>query len=104
MGRLRKEADPATGVLEAVEDGQLSPDDLFDRICHEEHLKHCIRLVRTEVLESTFRAFQAYVMHEKPAAEVAESLGMSVNQVHAIKTRMTIMLRAKMRELLHDDE
>ena len=41
------------GVLEAVEDGQLSPDDLFDRICHEEHLKHCIRLVWSEVLEST---------------------------------------------------
>ena len=40
---------------ETVEDAQLSPDDLFDRICREEHLKHCIRLVRSEVLENARR-------------------------------------------------
>jgi DNA-directed RNA polymerase specialized sigma24 family protein len=81
-----------------------SPEDLFDQMWREEHLKHCLRQIRDEVEDSTFRAFVAYVIEEQSVESVCEELRMSPNQVHAIKSRLTRRLHARMTELMGDDE
>ena len=102
MHRGRKEQPAASAVFKATPDSAEPPEELFDRVWREEHLKQCIRLVRSKVKESTFQAFQSYVIDEQPAEQVAEALGMTVNQVHAIKMRMTKMIRQAIGELTHD--
>ncbi len=81
-----------------------SPDDIFDQCWRQEHLKHCLRLIRTEVEETTFQAFVAYVMKEEPIERVCAELKMTANQVHAIKSRMIKRLRERMIELLGEEE
>ena len=41
----------------------------------------------------TFKAFEQYVLHEKPPEDVAKALGMSVDGVHQAKHRVTKALR-----------
>ncbi len=87
----------------AQEPGE-SPDELFDRLWRQEHLKHCLRLIRSEVEESTFKAFVAYVMEDRPVDHVCSEFGMKPNQVHAIKSRITKRLRERMFEVMGEDE
>lgn len=80
------------------------PDELFDRIWQQEHLKHCLKTIRDEVEESTFRAFVAYVIEDQPIDKVCADLNMNSNQVHAIKFRITRRLQQRMHELIGADE
>ena len=89
-----------SGVLAAVQADEASPEELFDRIWREEHLKQCLRLVRSDVEASTIRAFEMYALEQRPIEEVCRSLDMTANQVHAIKSRLTKKLRATMKGLL----
>ncbi len=83
-----------------VQSTEHTPEETFDQIWMDEHLKHCLRLVREEVEATTFQAFQLYVIEERPIDEVCEKMNMNANRIHAIKWRMTRRLRLHMRELL----
>jgi RNA polymerase sigma-70 factor (ECF subfamily) len=89
---------------QGLADAGPTPDELFDRIWMKSHLRHCLAQVRSEVTDSTFQAFQDYVIDEQPIAEVCRRLGMTRNQVQLIKWRVTQKLSEKMRELLGDEE
>ena len=88
-------------IADARED---APDELFERVWMDEHLKHALRNVRDDVEPTTFAAFQQYVIEERPIEEVCASCGMNPNQVHAIKWRVTKKLRAAMAELTGEEE
>ncbi len=77
-----------------------SPEEVFDQVWMQEHLRHCMQLVRQEVDEPTFGAFNRYVVEGLPVERVCEELGISANQLYKIKWRLTRMLSAKMKELL----
>ncbi|MBN2562780.1 MAG: sigma-70 family RNA polymerase sigma factor [Phycisphaerae bacterium] len=77
-----------------------SPEEIFDKLWMDEHLKHCLRLVRGEVEEATFKAFQHYVIEERPAEEVCKELNMTTNQLYKIKWRITRKIGERMKELL----
>jgi len=83
-------------IADARED---APDELFEKVWLDEHLKHALRIVRADVEPGTFAAFQAYVIEERPIEEVCKTCGMNPNQVHAIKWRMTKKLREAMTDL-----
>ncbi len=53
-------------------------------------------------IEELFHRAKELAPDERPAEQVAEARGMSVNQVHAIKMRMTKMIRQEIGELPHD--
>ncbi len=53
-------------------------------------------------IEEHFHRAKELAPDEQPGEQVAEAQGMSVNQVHAIKTRMTKMIRQVIGELTHD--
>lgn len=79
-----------------------APDEVFDKVWLEEHLRHCLRLVREEVEEATFRAFQRYVIEERPVEEVCKELNMTQNQLYKIKWRITQKLGEKMKLLVEE--
>jgi len=93
-----------THALQSLEDPEPSPADVFERIWMEEHLAHCLRVLRTEVEERTFQAFQYHVLEEWPVDKVCAELNLKPNNVHTIKWRLTEQVTAKMRELLGDSE
>ncbi len=86
------------------QDREQSPEEAFDNLWMEEHLKHGLRMVREEIDEATFQAFQSYVMEEQPVEKVCEAMKISANQLYKIKWRVTQRLSEKMKELLGEDE
>jgi RNA polymerase sigma-70 factor (ECF subfamily) len=81
-----------------------SPEEAFDNVWMEEHLKHALRLVRDEVDEGTFAAFQRYVIEEQSVERVCDELKITANQLYKIKWRVTQKLGEKLKDLLGEDE
>ncbi len=102
--RDRREYQPVTGELDALPEGGRAPDEVFDLLWRQEHLRHCLRLVRSEVSASTYEAFVAHVIEDRPIEDVCATLKMTRNQVQAIKSRVTRRIRAHMIELLGAEE
>ena len=102
--RDRRDAQARTQDFDGLRETGLSPDEVFDKLWRQEHLRHCLRLIKSEVEESTFRVFVAYVMEEQPIDKVCEAFHMTANQVHAIKSRMTRRIRQRMIDLLGDED
>lgn len=102
--RRRMEYQPGSRQFDRIPDQAEPPEELFDRLWLRQHLRHCLELVRSEVSESTYAAFRAYVIDEQPVDQVCEDLKMTKNQVQLIKWRVTQKLTEKMRELLGEAE
>lgn len=98
--RIRKPAAAESGALRALPDEEQSPSEAFERLWMQEHLWHCLNEIRTEVEEPTYRAFEAYVLNQRPAEDVARELGFTVNHVYTIKWRLTEKVAAKMKDLV----
>jgi RNA polymerase sigma factor (sigma-70 family) len=103
---IRNRCDPIAESKDFKRDQQRedSPDDVFDKLWMEEHLRHCLRLLRSDMQPSTLKAFQLYVIDEWPLAKVCEELAMSTAQVYRIKWRVTQKLGEKMKELIGEAE
>lgn len=80
-----------------------SPDEAFDKIWLDEHVNHCLRIIRQEVDEATFAAFERYVLRDQPVEQVCRELALMPDQLYKIKWRLTKRLREALRELLGDD-
>lgn len=102
--RDRRDQTAESQDFKRPQEREAEPDEIFDRIWQQEHLKHCLRTVRDEVEETTFRAFVAYVIEDQPIEKVCSELNMNPNQVHAIKFRITKRIQKRMIELLGAEE
>ena len=102
--RHRREVQAATHDFRGLRDRGPTPEELFDNLWRQEHLRHCLRLIRSEVEESTFQVFVAFVMEEQPLEDVCEHFALTPNHVRVIKSRMTQRLRRRMVELLGTEE
>jgi RNA polymerase sigma-70 factor (ECF subfamily) len=102
--RDRRDAQARTGDLAELREQGSSPEEMFDTLWRQEHLRHCLRMVKAEVEESTFDAFVAHVIEERSIEDVCREFAMTRNQVHAIKSRMTRRLRRRMVDLLGEEE
>lgn len=98
--RGRKELQAETRDFQGAAPDAASPEELFEKIWLEEHLGHCLRELRAEVAEATFKAFWMLVMDERPVDEICTELNMKPNNVYTIKWRMTERVATKMKELL----
>lgn len=56
-------------------------------------LQQCLRRVEQEVAAASYRAFMGVALEERPAAEVAQELGLSRNAVFLAKHRITKRVR-----------
>jgi RNA polymerase sigma-70 factor (ECF subfamily) len=102
--RDRHEVQAETQDLKHSAQREPTPEELFDKLWKQEHLKHCLRMIRSEVEESTFQAFVAHVMEEQPVDRVCVEFNMTANQVYAIKSRMMKRIRQRMIEILGSAE
>ncbi len=70
---------------------------------HDRHVvTRLLELIRPEFTESTWRAFQGYVIEERPLAEVAAELGLTPNAVYIARTRVFRRLREEASGLIDD--
>jgi RNA polymerase sigma-70 factor (ECF subfamily) len=59
-----------------------------------------IELMQAELPPGEWRAWRAYIVQGQPAAEVAQELGLTINQVYLAKSRILRRLRIELEGLL----
>src|SRR5262249_53530683 len=93
------EAVTANGEL-----GELAEADPRVEIEEEEYRRYLVRRalgpMQAEFEPATWKACWEFVVHDRPAAEVAAELGLSINAVYLAKSRVLRRLRAELRGLL----
>lgn len=79
------------------------PDDV-DAIAEDEYrdhlLKQALRIMQSDFEPTTWRACWAVVVEDRPAAEVARELEMTVNAVYLARSRVLYRLRQELAGLL----
>jgi RNA polymerase sigma-70 factor (ECF subfamily) len=103
LDRVRERAaEPAAAGGDAVE-GLAVPDNV-EEFAEQEYraclIARAIELMRAELPEAKWRACHEYVIHGRPAAEVARDLGMTVNRVYLAKSRILRRVRQELQDLL----
>ena len=97
-----REVQADSALWAAKSDPQPGPEELWERQWWNAHLRHGAEVVRGEVAELTFAAFVGYALEGKAADAVAQSLGLSVNQVYLAKHRVLNRIRALIIEWTDD--
>lgn len=75
-------------------------EKVWDSLYQKELVARAIELMKSEFTESTWQACRQYVIEGKPAAEVAENLGVSVWTIYSAKSRLLNRLRQELDGLL----
>lgn len=92
----------ATEMLNEWADDQSAISQSWD-LEHDRHLvQKLLTLLEPEFTPETWKAFQQVVIEAKPAAEVAKSLGITVNAVYIAKSRVLTRLRHEAKGLMDD--
>jgi RNA polymerase sigma-70 factor (ECF subfamily) len=88
--------------IEAAPD-PVGPDDAeaFGEAEYRQHLaRRALELMQAEFQHTTWKACWEHVVNDRPAAEVAAELGITVNAVYIAKSRVMRHLREHLRGLL----
>ena len=83
---------------QVVESEESSGDEAFDREWQKAHLIAALDAIRPQVKPSTFQSFQLFALEGWPIEKVAETLGLSRNQVSQNKRRVIQRLKAQVEE------
>jgi RNA polymerase sigma factor (sigma-70 family) len=86
--------------LTQLEDADSALGQLWDREHDEFIVRRLMDLIEPEFAPSTWKSFRLLVLEEKPASDVAESLGLTVNAVLIAKSRVLRRLRQEGRGLI----
>jgi len=99
----RRRAEPQQQADDATF-AELEAADNTDWIGEEEYRQHLIRralqIMHADFQPATWKACWEYVVDERPAAEVAAKLGISVGAVYVAKSRVLSRLRQELEGLL----
>lgn len=104
--RTRKKAPVSTAddateqQLRELEDPSSALSQLWDREHNEFITRRLLALLEPEFTPSTWEAFRRQVLDEQRAADVAASLGLTVNAVHVAKSRVLRRLREELAGML----
>ena len=96
--RKKREQQANSGALCQIEADHPSADEAWDNEWKNQHLKHCVEQLRSEVSRRTFQVFSIVVIEGRSVAEACDELGMNANQVYKAKARMLRRVRQKMAE------
>ena len=89
--------------LEQVASLDAGLEGSWDREFNRSVLRRLLARLEREMEESTMTAFRLLAIDERPPAEVAARLGLSVGAVYSAKSRVLRRLREEARELLGED-
>ncbi len=79
--------------LEQLPDASAGEQNEWERQYEQRLFEWAAELVRREVQAETWQAFRATAVENRPPAEVARELGMSVGAVYIAKSRVTARIR-----------
>lgn len=97
----RREAGPVESTpAESTE----TPEQAFERVWLEEHLRHCLAVVEREESSGSMKAFRLYAIDERPVEEVCSATGLNAGQLYKLKWRITRRLAELMADLEGDDD
>jgi RNA polymerase sigma-70 factor (ECF subfamily) len=94
-GKVRPASDGFADVWAAS-----GPADLEGVEYRRQLAQRALALMQADFEPATWKACLELVVHERPAAEVAAELGISVNAVYLAKTRVLRRLREELRGML----
>jgi RNA polymerase sigma-70 factor (ECF subfamily) len=97
---LRKRAQRTTNraavALDQIDAQALEVEQAWNDVWEHELLCRALEQVRAEIgLTKTFRAFEQYVMLDRPAQDVSRELGLHVDNVYRCKQQITQLLRER---------
>jgi RNA polymerase sigma-70 factor (ECF subfamily) len=97
----RRERRGESAIVELPGANELA--ELWDQACRQEVLRRAMDELRrsTRFDDTTIRAFERVALEQRPAAEVARELNLSVDSVYAAKSRCMAQLREILSELEH---
>jgi RNA polymerase sigma-70 factor (ECF subfamily) len=91
---------PLTDWVEQLTDPHSALSRQWDRE-HDQHVaRRLLASIQAEFNATTWQTFQMLVLEDRPAAEVAERLGITTNAVYVAKARVLARLREEVRNLL----
>ena len=97
--RRRRTAGADVEQMARVPDPHPSPEEVWDTQWKEEHLRYCFRMVRSEVCETTWQAFNLLLFSQCSVEEVCERLSINANQVYKAKSRILARIRRRWEDL-----
>jgi RNA polymerase sigma-70 factor (ECF subfamily) len=100
LRKQRPEKQGLTGDFEREQHREVTPAQMWEREWNRAHLLHCLEVVRSQVAEHTYQAFDLYVVREMPVAEVSRMLGMSANQIYVAKSRVMARIEERWSEIM----
>ena len=83
---------------------ETEPEEVFDGLWMQEHLKYCLQQLRAEMQPATVAVYERYVLQEREAEEVCKEFDLTRDQLYRIKWRVTQKLSDMMRVLLDGAE
>ena len=86
-------------VPDEVKDGEDEDDDRDKAILYQK----AVQFIKVEFSEKYCKAFLMLVVDGIPAKDVADNLGMSVNEVYIAKSRILKRLRVEFADLIDDE-
>lgn len=89
----------ADGELEAVADAN-NLESFWEADYQQHILKRALAIMQADFQEKTWKACWETVVNDRPAAEVAAELGLTVGAVYAAKVRVLERLRQELQGLL----
>jgi RNA polymerase sigma-70 factor (ECF subfamily) len=100
----QKQREQPLGDMEAVAGAaDAGGDDVWDEEWRQHHVRHAMRRLEPEFNDQHRLAFSEYAMKDVPAAQVAGDLGMTLEQVYQVKSRMLRRLGELIAEQVEDE-
>ena len=104
MSRERKQAGGigGSGLMAQLQNVEEKPDEQRVRQYQHELIVWAAEQVRHEFLETSWRAFWATVIEERPIDDVASELGVSPGSIYMSRSRIMARIRKKVAEVEND--
>jgi len=104
-GQLKAGQEESDEVLARLTDpNQKSYPDIWEEQWEKSVFLHAMERVKERTRGAGFKAFYLYAVENKPPADVASALGMSINSVYVHKTRILGMIREEAEKLIKETQ
>jgi RNA polymerase sigma factor (sigma-70 family) len=102
--RAERGAAQAAVALDRVDPDALEVEQIWNDVWEQQLLRRAIEQLRGEIgLTKTFRAFELYVMLDKPVQQVSQELNLHADNVYRSKEQITQMLRQRIDAMRNDE-
>ena len=96
---------PGQVSLDRVNAAALEVEQIWNDVWEQQLLRRAIEQLRAEMGHTkTFRAFELYVMLDRPAPEVSAQLDVHVDNVYRSREQVTQMLRERVEAIRAEEE